>query len=495
MTTHSTLSLGSSTQLLGREDWTLPGAGPLAATRRNPLLRTEGGQTGVIARQLGTPLIPWQQYTADVAGERLADGSYHYRVVIVCVPRQSGKTTLIRAVGVTRCVVCGRDVFYTAQTGKDGRARWKDLVKQLRVADAFKERIDVRVAAGSEAVTFPGGAAFQCFAPTADSLHGYTPPTVFLDESFAHTAPEGELLMGAIDPAQQTIQDRQLWIVSTMGTAESEFFHDWLDKGLAGQDRVAVFYWGADAGVDASDLTRDQVASYHPAVGFTINDKRMDPDDILSSRLSVSASEFTRAYMNRRTGTQANLIPEAAWARLADAAPPAPPTRELVLSYDVAHDQLSSTLMASWMVEGVPHSQVLMAGPGTAWLAPAVRDLRDSWRPKAIAADDGGPTRQVTKALVTDGVEVRTLTMKDLATATGSLLSRVREDDMSHDGSELLAEHVKGLEVRASSDGIVASRRHSRGDVSGAVALLVGAHVLEDVANQREDTTVRFGAA
>lgn len=167
-------------------------------------------------------------------------------MVVVSVPRQTGKTTLLRAVGAHSCLVCGRDVFYTAQTGKDARERWLDLVKILRVNDALADRVKIGLRGGSEQVVFTDtGAAFRVFAPTPESLHGYTPPKVMIDEAFAQTGMSGELLMGAIGPAQITIRDRQIWIVSTAGTAESTFLHDWIDRGVEGTPRVAAFVWGA----------------------------------------------------------------------------------------------------------------------------------------------------------------------------------------------------------------------------------------------------------
>lgn len=460
--------------------WRHEGAAPLFATPRDSSRPTEGRQVGLVAAALGTPFLPWQQYVADVAGERLPNGEYAYQVIVVSVPRQSGKTTLLRAVGAHRCAVCGRDVFYTAQTGKDARERWMDLVTAVRSSDAFKGVTDIRLAAGSSRVIFPGGAAFRCFAPTAESLHGYTPPTVMLDEAFALSGPEGELLMGAIGPAQMTVVDKQLWIVSTMGTAESEFLNAWLAKAQAGAARVAGFVWGAGPEVDFDHLTPAEVAGYHPAVGFTINGKTLTAQDILDARATAgSAAEYERAYGNRLTKTASNLIPAGTWKRLAEEVPAPASTRDLILTYDVAYDRMSATVMATWRHEGVPHSRIVMAGPGYAWVAPAVQDLRESWRPRAIGADDGGAAREVTDALEVAGVEVATLGMRDLATASGRFLQRVQADDLTHDGSDLLANSVAGLVMRPSSDGLVVSRRHSTGDTSAAVSLIVGGHLLE----------------
>jgi hypothetical protein len=86
----------------------------------------------------------------------------------------------------------------------------------------------------SERLEFPNGSVLQVFAPTADSLHGYTPATVALDEAFAHDEKLGDELMGAIEPAQQTLPHRQLWVVSTRGDVDSVFLDGWLEKGRAG---------------------------------------------------------------------------------------------------------------------------------------------------------------------------------------------------------------------------------------------------------------------
>jgi phage terminase large subunit-like protein len=195
---------------------------------------------------LGRPLMPWQQYVANVSTERVPDPAacgacagvwtqeahvcpYAYQVIVVSVPRQSGKTVLIMVMLMVRCIMyANHQALYTAQTGKDARARWQDLVK-LVTASPLRGQVRVKRSQGSERLEFPNGSILGVFAPTMDSLHGYTPPTVVLDEAFVHSPDEGADLLAAIEPAQQTLADRQLWLVSTRGTALSSWFHAWID--------------------------------------------------------------------------------------------------------------------------------------------------------------------------------------------------------------------------------------------------------------------------
>lgn len=447
-------------------------AKPLHATPRSSL-PSEGAQVGVIARTLGTPLTPMQQLVADVAGERRADGSYQHQVVVLSVPRQTGKTTLLRAVGTHRALVNGRDVFYTAQTGKDARERWLDLVKILRINPALKDRVKVGLRGGSEQVGFPSGGTFRVFAPTVESLHGYTPPTVMIDEAFSLTGMAGELLMGAIGPAQLTIPDKQLWIVSTAGTAESTFLHDWIDRGMEGTPRVACFVWGARDDQDPFNV--QDIAAFHPGVGQSFNGKVLTAEDVLAEADRNSRAEYERAFANRRTVTMSNLVPVEVWRDLGRATVPAN-KRAAVLAYDVAVDRQSASITAGWIQDGQPHVRVVLAQPGTTWLAAEVDRLRREWRIPwgRVVAAGNGPVLDISKRL--PGTHV--LTEREYASACSTFLTAIEDSTLRHDGSDALTASVAGLVTRpAVSDGVAFSRRHSVGDSSPAVAAACATYV------------------
>ena len=435
-----------------------------------------------IGRRLGTPLTPMQSYVADVGTERLPDGSYAYPVVVWTVPRQTGKTTGLRAIGTHRALVAGRDVWYTAQTGKDARARWLDLVTILRADPMFKERIDVALRNGAERVGFPGGAGFHVFAPTPDSLHSYTPPCVFIDEAFALAPGAGDLLMGAISPGQVTLVDKQIWIVSTAGTAASTFLHEWIDRAAAGEPGVALFDWGATDEQDPYDL--GDIAAFHPGVGFDFNGKVLTAHDVLAEANRNTRAEYERAYANRRTVTTSHLIPLEVWRRLA--APGAePPPGRVVLTYDVAADRQSSAMLATWAEEetGTVHTTVIAAAAGVAWLPDAVASATGILRPVLVGAAENGPVLEVTATLRARGHQVRTITEREYATAAGGFLTHIDEATLRHggtpDGTDVLSRSVTGLVTRAGAvDGVAFSRRHSVGDSSPGVAAALGVHLI-----------------
>lgn len=444
-----------------------------------------------MAKHLGTPLLPWQALVADVAGERVPDparcvscrdGSaychtcpYRYPVVVVTVPRQSGKTTLMRAVAVERCMALpDLPAFYTAQTGKDARDRWNDLVKQVN-RSPLKGRVQIRRAAGQERLVFPNGSEFRCFAPTPSSLHGYTPPLVMLDEAFAHDDATGNDLMGAIGPAQITLSHRQLWIVSTAGTADSGFLNKWIEAGRNRAPGVALFDWGAGPEVE-NIYDPEAWWEFHPALGILCTEEA-----IQGQAAHLSRSEFERAYGNRPTVTESHEIPAEVWRALgpSDTRVQVPPAagEPLVLSYDVAHDRSASAIVATWSgAEGRRNSRVVDYAPGMGWVADRITDYRARWNVRAVVADDGGPAREVTDVLRRLHVPVEVTNAREFATAWGFLMQHLAAVDLLHDGSPVLASAASSVVTRPMGDGQAPSRRNSAADVSALVALMVGAY-------------------
>lgn len=179
-----------------------------------------------ITASLGQRLLPWQRWTVRVLTEKRADDPRRYRFpeVLVTVPRQSGKTTVVRGILLARAVMTpGFRGFYSAQTGRDATERWADLCEAV-TRSPIRAAFTYRRAIGSQRlIVDKHDSRIAPFAPTPESLHGYTPHSVALDEIFAFDAVQGNDLLGAIKPAQQTLPDRQLILLSTAGHAGSTF--------------------------------------------------------------------------------------------------------------------------------------------------------------------------------------------------------------------------------------------------------------------------------
>lgn len=465
---------------------------PKFASVRNPANSTQGGEIAVLAEAMGKPLMPWQQYVVDVGTEIRSDGTYEYEIVLVTVPRQSGKTTVAGPVQLHRVITQPRiKAFFTAQTGKDARSRFNDLV-QLINESALAPLVKIRRSAGDEAIQLPNNSALRLFAPGPAAIHGETPPLVTLDEIWHFDELEGdEMLEGAIIPAQITLVGKQVWMFSTAGTAFSTFMKKWVKRGRAGYPRMAYFEWGLPDGVDPYD--HNELHNWHPAVGRTIT-----IDALVNAAATTSRSEWLRAFCNVWTEAVNPVIPSEDWEALAVEPDGIPRRRDLAISYEVALDNQCGVVMASWRdLTGAPCVRVLHSAPGTSWMVPLIRQLKAEWKPAVIAADDGGPTRRITSELslgytpskfadtragasptrqaTDEPIEVFTTGPRDYATACDQLLTMARDERvLKHDGSRTLAAAVAAVEIRPMGEGIRFSRQHSPAPIAALIAAAVG---------------------
>lgn len=419
-------------------------AAPAYATRPTPGARHELAAVAEVARLLRRPLMPWQSQVSRVATELHPDGvRWRWPIVIVTVPRQAGKTTLEHAISVQRSIrrragnLGPNQSWYTAQTGKDARARWRDLVRMIRASPELAPLATVRESIGSESITWSNLAEISPFAPTPNSLHGYTPPLVTTDEAFAHDEDAGTALEGAIRPAQVTIPDRQWWIVSTAGTATSTWLKRWIDLGRASIDDpaspIAYFEWSLAADLDPYDPAN---WGFHPALGHTIT-----LETLAGEAASTPGGEWLRAYCNRWTSTSTPLLDLGLWDQLAapDTVIPLPAGR-VGLGYDVSADATSGAVWAAWLDHAdrlVVHC--VQAGPGIGWVAQAVIDARRALpgRPTPHAHTDG-PVRGITDQLELQDIAVTLIRPADAPTGTGQLLRAARGRTLVHDGSPAL---------------------------------------------------------
>lgn len=445
---------------------------PAFATTRNPAARSAGRRVAVVAQALGTPFMPWQQLVADVSTERHPEDPrrFQYPIVVVTVPRQAGKTTLLRAIGVERALSGNRvATFMTAQTGKDAGDRWKDLVGAVE-RSPIGSHVRAYRGAGAQSLQFPNGSFIRAFAPTPKSIHGATAHLVMLDEIWAFDQVSGEELFAAVGPTQITIPERQLWLVSTAGTARSVFMRDWVDRGREAAAQVgaglAYFEWSAPEDRDTYD---EDGWTFHPALGHTIT-----MQDLRDAAAANSRGNFERSYLNRWTASAAETVVDMdAWAaRRGDQDPP--PANAVAYAYEVALDRSGASIMAAWRdTEGRLNLRPYRTGPGTDWLAPALVDLHRSGA--ALFADDGGPTRVVTDELRRQDVDVTTLTGRDSSTAWAAFKSAVTDGTLVHDGSENLTTALALAAERTHLDTPTLSRKHSTGPIDALMAAVVAA--------------------
>lgn len=288
------------------------------------------------------------------------------------------------------------------------------------------------------------------------------------DEFWHYTRVLGEALMGAVVPAMSTLQGlTQLWLVSTMGTSESEFMNAEVEAGRSGAPGVAYFEWSMPDGLDPFDPATWWL--FHPALGNVTSEAA-----IAEASRSLSYGEFIRAYMNKLTETVNAIVEAEALRALVTTWEDPPAWRDIAVGYEVAAGGASATVYGVWRDDtGNPQAHIIHSAPGTVWLVPLLKQIA-TLNPAVIAADDGGETRAITDQLVRDDIEVFTTGARDFGTACISLLTAMRDDQtFRYDGSEAFRLAVMHAVLRPMGDSWRFSRAHSTGPIAALIAVAV----------------------
>lgn len=434
---------------------------PRWATARNPDRLSFGPAIGEAARQLGHPLMPWQQLVADVGGELDPSGLPAYREVIVTVPRQSGKTTLVLAWEVQRAIGWGsaQRIAYSAQTGNDARKKLID--DQVPILTPRKNTLGIASilkGMGNEAVVWKNGSRLTLLASSEDSGHGKTLDLAIKDELFADA---DERRDQALIPAMATRRAAQALTTSTMGTDESVALNRAVARGRQAveegvQSGIAYFEWSAHPEDDPDDP--EVWWACMPALGITITE-----DVVRQARMSLSDGEFRRAFLNVATTSDERVIPAQVWDLVCS--PTATPEGTMILGFDVNADRDAGSIVA--VAGGV--AELVFHGPLALLLDRAV-ELDGKWRP--VWAHDGAKSAPVA-SILPDLKVSRLHPVSDMAAACGGLYDAIADRAISVRRHPDLDAAVAGANRKFIGDGWVWARRGGV-DVSPLVALTAG---------------------
>nr|DAK24204.1 MAG TPA: Large Terminase [Caudoviricetes sp.] len=423
------------------------------ATKRNKKNPTFGPRAALAAKLLGAQLMPWQQQVLDVALELNPNdpGAWRYPVVVVTVPRQAGKSFLLRAVMVDRMMNYNHhEILMTAQTGKDARKRWKQIIKGLG-ANKKRQYFDVKKSQGSEYLTYkPRDSYIAPFAPTPKSIHGDSLHLVTVDEAWAFDSESGVALETAINPTQLTVKDSQLWIVSTKGTSASAYLNELIRRGRESVNdpnaNMAFFEWSADEEEAAQDPYSDITLAFHPAVGHT------QTLDKIRSMAGSDLSAWRRSYLNLETAVESTIIDMQIWdsqAQDPDGLTPIPSPEHISLAFDIASDRSAASIAAAWKdQDGNLYTRIIKTAPDVAWLPGSIRRLAQAGY-AGIYCDPSGPTRTIFKDLEDTGIGVTALSTYEYATSCQMFLDRARAGDITHDANDLTRAALASVVPRA----------------------------------------------
>jgi hypothetical protein len=411
--------------------------------------------------------MPWQRLVADIGGELIVldDGQLvpAYRDVVVTVPRQSGKTTLILSWMIQRAHGWGKPqrIAYSAQTGNDARKKlvedWEPLLRP-RLKRFGMGRILKGM--GNEAVPFRNGSRIVLLASAEDSGHGKTLHLAVKDELFADKDFRRDQ---ALVPAMSTVDDAQVLTSSTAGTDASIPLNALVARGRQAiadgrTEGIAYFEWSADEDDDLEDP--GSWWSFMPALGHTQSVR-----SILAAKetLSDKPGEFRRAFGNLGTTADERIIPVLTWD--ACNSPHVKLDGRVAFGVDVNPERSWASIVAA---DEFGRVEVLEHRPTTGWLVEAAAGFARRWS-GLVAVDPAGPAGTFREELAAR-CDVMDVGGRELGQACGSFYDDIIE------GRAVVRRHpdldaaVAGARKRSVGDAWAWARKDTSVDVSPLVA-------------------------
>jgi hypothetical protein len=448
-----------------------------------PLSRrtSRGYEAAEFADIIGEPFLPWQRWLAIHALELNPDITYRFRVVIVLVARQNGKSTCKRTISLWRLYVDGAKLILgVAQDVSLAREQWQmsldtiessrelspELAKVRRVNgdEWFRVAEDRDITADDdedEWYDVAAGGRYKIAASNRKAGRGLSIDELNIDELREQRNWQA---WSALSKTTMARLHAQIWAMSNAGDDQSVVLNQLRDAALSGRDpSIGLFEWSAEDDCPIDDWT--QIRQANPGLGYTVSAAAIrtalvtDPPavfrtevlcqkvDQLDGALSYSAwkdgadpasSIRDTPALRKRAAAVVDAAPDGEHVTLAVAArqPDGRPRVEIAAAWDsaeAARPELAATLarMKPCVIGWYP------TGPGAAF-ATIMRSFD-----QAVTIDQAEPGRP----------HITELTGNRVNEVCQELADLVRGRQVVHPGDPLLDAHVRGAGKLSSGDG------------------------------------------
>ncbi len=433
---------------------------------------------------IGISLQPWQRWLLIHAMElrKDPDGTYRqrqfrFRTVLILVARQNGKTTLIEIKNLWKMFVLEVGLILGAAQSLDtAEESWNkavELVEEIPELDA--EKLHVDKTNGKKALRLVNGSKWRVIAATRKAGRGMSADDVNLDELREHL---DWLSWGAVTKTTMAKPNAQTYAFSNAGDDRSVVLNQLQGTGrglcLAAEQGMPVtddtfghFEWSVEGKVrcdcgradpnpdDPEDIPephrddcmlndRQLWAQANPALGYgTLTEAAIrsalntDPNatfltEVLCQRVSTMAPEW-------------QVVTLKEWEAVALATPERP--TDIALSLEISKDLKKAAIVAVGPRPGRPDELVGVViewRDNGAWVVPRMVELKNRYRPVAVAVQDKGPSGAVEVDIRAAGIKLPidkdrpkrgdlvNPWASDVADAYGMTLDKIRRRELFH---------------------------------------------------------------
>jgi hypothetical protein len=421
-----------------------------------PLSRatSRGYEISEFADLTGEPLLPWQRWLVIHAMELLPGGEYRFRVVLVLVARQNGKSSVKRTVSLWRLYMDNaRLVLGCAQDVGLAREQWNYALQTIRgCPDLAAELGQVRNVNGDEWFRVTSGGRYKISASNDKAGRGLSVDELNIDELRTQTDWKA---WSALSKTTMARARGQAWCMSNAGSDNSVVLNQLRDAAITGRDpSIGLFEWSAEDGCELGDW--QQIRQANPSLGRIPGMARA-----IQTALGTDPPDVYRTeVLCQRVISLDSAIDQAAWRDCADHAGTMNALKgRIALCFDAAPDGQHATLAAAAQLpDNRIRVEIIQAWRTTDEARSDLDPLFDQIKPRVIAWYPAGPAAALGPVF---RKRPRTIELAGLKVpeACQGLADLVRGRQVIHPDDPLLNAHIAGASKLTSGDGWRFTRR------------------------------------
>jgi hypothetical protein len=449
------------------------------------------------------PLDPWQEWLTTHALELLPDGRPRFRIVLVLVSRQNGKTEVPVVLTLYWTFVEGKRLILGTSTKIDyAKESWMKAVELAERAPGLrglvpaKRRSWIRQANGEQEWNI-NQSRYKIAAANEEGGRSLTIDALVMDELRQHHT---RAAWAAAIPAMTARPDAQAWCLSNAGSDKSVVLNEEREAALhfintgEGDPRVGLFEWSAPEGSDPEDL--DALIMSNPNLGHRIMAEDLLGQAKTAKRLGGEAlATFLTENMCIRVSHMKSAVDPDFWQKSLSEGTLEKHRDTLAACIDLSPDELHATLAIAALTDNdTVRVEIVHAWDGHT----AAKDARTQLpalikkiKPRTLVWFPGGPAASLAADLrkkgatwPPSGVTVEEI-KSDAPGVCMELASLVTSGQVMHAPDPLLDAHVLGAEKLNIGDKWAFSRRNG-GHVDAAYAAAGAIHAARSLPPRRK---------
>ena len=422
-------------------------------------------------------LYPWQEWclihALEITGSLSKDWKFRYRIILIEVSRQNGKTVLSEVLASFFLNVLEiESVFGTSLSADKAEEVWEAVINdQESIPELAKEIDHVSRGNGNKRLVLKGLRTYKVGAPTRRAGRGDSNDLVMLDELREHR--DWETWSAA---AASTVAKPNGIIVcfSNAGDPDSIVLRQIRNQALGkeadalggdlGDESLGLFEWSAPDGAETNDLKA--LAQANPALGYGYLTERA----LMSNRATFPENKFRSECMCQQVETiLPQPFPDGAWDNCLDVTSEIEASAELYFGIDMSLDRKWVSIGVCGLREdGNYHIELVARRIGTDWAIDWFRERAVKGKMNLAFQGRGAPVCFLAEQICTiDGITRMAIEGTDLSDGWGRFYDGVANNKIYHLEQPLMDAAAKTMQMRNLGGGIeLPDRKKSPNDIA-----------------------------